>query len=314
MPTLSRDTINAEEQDENSLPDVPGQTGLFHSTVCACPREFIGQHIPPQAAITIQSCSMDEFRTKLYDIVQPFMLREIVMQANGELAWASDSLDHLSINAMDRFVLFSESSNKRKPIPLAELTAALLVSWKSPKSITVFVQKYSNAMVNSATFKKAHRKLLKPLEVDRAQAASESVSSDTVARLRENHGTRYIASDIHWGMWANEIIAGDAHLIDHAVNNTPPMHLMQFFKYTLTDPAIHIRMTRQANLVAIHENTRTLAELEEILESQLTTKRALEDSITRTEYSIANNKVRAAILQDFSLSLDPQENEGSCRI
>ncbi|KAJ3244987.1 hypothetical protein HDU77_009659 [Chytriomyces hyalinus] len=316
MPTPSQETNErvAEEQDENRLPDSSAQTGLFKNAICLCPREFIGQQIPPQAAIAIESHSMDEFRTKLYDIVHPFMLREILMQANGEPAWASDSNGHLSINAMDMFVLVSESSSKRKPIPLADLTVTLLVSWKSPKSITVFVQKYSNAMINSATFKKAHKKLLKPLEVDRAQAASESAFSDTVTTLKEIHGTRYIAADVHWGMWANEILSGEAHLIDHAINNPPPMHLAQFFKSTLTEPAIHIRMSRQANLVAINENTRILAELEEILESQLSTKRALEDSITRTKYSIANNKIRSAILEDFSLSLDPQENEGSRRI
>ncbi|KAJ3241478.1 hypothetical protein HDU81_000530 [Chytriomyces hyalinus] len=215
---------------------------------------------------------------------------------------------------MDTFVLVSESSSKRKPIPLADLTVPLLVAWKSPKSITVFVQKYSNAMINSATFKKAYKKLLKPLEVDQAQAASESNFSDTVTTLKEIHGTRYVAADVHWGMWANEIVAGDAHLIDCAVNNPSPMHMMQFFRSALTEPAIHIQMSRQANLVAINENARILAELEEILESQLSTKHALEDSITRTKYSIANNKVRSAILEDFSLSLDPQENEGSRRI
>ncbi|KAJ3222119.1 hypothetical protein HDU78_011846 [Chytriomyces hyalinus] len=80
-------------------------------------------------------------------------------------------------------------------------------------------------MINSATFKKAHKKLLKPLEVDQAQAASESAFSDTVTTLKEIHGTQYIAADVHWGMWANEILSGEAHLIDHAINNPPPMHL-----------------------------------------------------------------------------------------
>ncbi|KAJ3390092.1 hypothetical protein HDU80_011354 [Chytriomyces hyalinus] len=90
--------------------------------------------------------------------------------------------------------------------------------------------------------------------------------------------------------------------------------VLNFCRSALTEPSIHIQMSRQENLVAIHENTRTLAELDEILKSQLATKCSLEDSITCTKYSIANSKVRAAILQDFSLSLDSQENEGPGRI
>ncbi|KAJ3241477.1 hypothetical protein HDU81_000529 [Chytriomyces hyalinus] len=237
MPTPSQDTNEriAEEQDENRLPDLPAQIGLYQNAVCLCPREFIGQQIPPQAAIAIESHSMDEFRTKLYDVVHPFMFREILMQANGEPAWASDSIGDLLIDTMDTFVLVSESSSKQKPIPLADLTVPLLVAWKSPKSITVFVQKYSNAMINSVTFKKVYKKLLKPLEVDQAQAASESAFSDTVTTLKEIHRTWYIAADVHWGMWANKIVVGDAHLIDCAVNNPPPMHLMQFFQSALTE-------------------------------------------------------------------------------
>ncbi|KAJ3400037.1 hypothetical protein HDU80_007337 [Chytriomyces hyalinus] len=199
------------------------------------------------------------------------MLCKIVIQANEVPAWGSE-VESLSINAMNAFVLVSESSSKQKPIPLSDLIPDLLVASKPPKSVIIYVQKYSNAVINSTTFKKAQKVLLRPLAADCANAATESAQNDVVARLKVTHGTRFIASEVNWVMWANSILSGDAHLIDHAISTAPPQELIQFFKSPLTEAAVHNRMSRQANLVAINKNTRVLAELEDMRESQLAAK------------------------------------------
>ncbi|KAJ3409201.1 hypothetical protein HDU80_002437 [Chytriomyces hyalinus] len=91
------------------------------------------------------------------------------------------------------------------------------------------------------------------------------------------------------------------------VEDCPPSVLVQYFDHAATDAAVHNRMTRQSNEVAIRQNESAIDGYERTLECLQPTKRSLEEAEAQAKGALHALKIRRSVLIDFSVSLQPWE-------
>ncbi|ORY16048.1 hypothetical protein BCR33DRAFT_863848 [Rhizoclosmatium globosum] len=283
-----------ETQQENNAPPV---VSLYTNVINMIVGDFKGQQTAPVTR-TISSNTLDEFKSMLWIQVHPLIVREIIVQQSGGYEFGPKNNDQLTVEDMGNFVLVQKCG--RTAMKLSEVTAEYIQKHRN-KTITIYVQKYSNNLSRKDQFSGpagAEKLLLKP------QNTNRGVPQQILSSKRLN--------DFAWGLWANSILAGPAHSKEQRMTLAPPNSLISHFRSVDNSAEAQQRVLIQCNRVAIERNSAHLVTLQELLETAKVTKRHAEETlenakiqIVRLEEAINVSNGIVPVLEGFASAVNP---------
>ncbi len=126
-------------------------------------------------------------------------------------SWA-DSLAPTS-DDINKYLIFHDKIGK-KYYSLEEFSSKLV--HMRNKTISLYVHKYSLSVCN-ATVWKSVKLLVTPTQADRAGASRNQMVRDLATRLKELYQDQWTAPDIHWTIWANQILSSESHMQEQMI-------------------------------------------------------------------------------------------------
>lgn len=210
-----------EEQQEKELFNPRCQVSL---------RNFKGNSSAPEIGMwDIPCATLLEFKESLWDKVALHIKREVVFDEDYIPSWHEKEFPDM--DDLNKFVGFADKKPGKRVYNLENITTANLQAWRN-HPVCLYIYLYSGSVSSATLFKTVQRVLLKPKQKDRGGAPSNLVTAELSKRLKELHGHRYhTSSDIHWDLWANDLLGSEAHTQEQAINDPPPDGLLHLFTH-----------------------------------------------------------------------------------
>lgn len=267
-----------------------------------------GRQLQP---VVINSSSLIDFKHQCWELFQIHLKREVFHSPNETPAFTWAPADEPGEDDLDRFLIFKEPVSKRTA-SLNEITTALLHFWKG-KSVNALVCVYGSVVANGPTFKQLEKDLLELAQTDRSGAASMGAQNEMEMRLRETHRLHYVAMDINWSLWANQILAAEPHRQERMVVSAPPADIVHFFRSVQADQGVENERIRNSNRVALDENARLTERLDLMADGFSEIRRLIGDFGTRLTALQTETAAARRVMTSFELSLPPVETAASVR-
>ncbi|KAI3655993.1 hypothetical protein MP638_002016, partial [Amoeboaphelidium occidentale] len=124
-------------------------------------------------------------------------------------AWSSNARP--SIQDMDKYITIFDPTGK-KEWKISELNSTRFVSFKLKANLVLMINKYTNLLTSKSSHTQLSKDLLNPGIRDMSNAVALERNTEIVNELKQKHGMVYRAQDIHWYVWANEILSKPAEL------------------------------------------------------------------------------------------------------
>ncbi|KAI3655584.1 hypothetical protein MP638_006149, partial [Amoeboaphelidium occidentale] len=128
-------------------------------------------------------------------------------------------------------------------------------------------------------------------------------------------GMVYRAQDIHWYVWANEILSKPAELHDSLIASPPPGHIIHFFSAVHLNADVELQRLATANQVALGENRSVGTSLVQLRSSFDNMKRRLADLFDDFDQRLAalerENCIRKNVLTDHAAAQPVQMSSAS---
>lgn len=106
--------------------------------------------------------------------------------------------------------------------------------------------------------------LLKPGTRDRGGASTTEDLLNLTRRLKEIHTYHYVAQDITWRLWANEILSSESCLQEEMIQGPPPAKMIHLFARAPANAEQQLGSLRQNLSVAQTINSAKSTELESV--------------------------------------------------
>ncbi|KAJ3230897.1 hypothetical protein HDU78_008002 [Chytriomyces hyalinus] len=300
----------------NSSSVVPAEQAvlpLFTTTITPYLKDFIGQRLDAQSIQVVHSNSNGEFKHKLFEHIQPLLVHAVKAvepvppATNVTYDWDNVKQENINESHLGSSIQFAVKSDNCLATALDDIDNAKLQSWRA-KEVIMNVNKYSNTVQSKTIFNAVQKKLLRPIEVDCAGAASTNVQVTMRNRLQEQHGSMYTADIMHWDMWANYILSLDASVQDSCANRPPPQTMIYLFCLASTNHEVRNMEIQNSNCVSLAENEQVYAELSQLKLDFDAAFRALETMGAHLDAAMLANRTRHEVLSDMSVLLNPSEN------
>uniref|UniRef100_A0A336N4T4 CSON011796 protein n=1 Tax=Culicoides sonorensis TaxID=179676 RepID=A0A336N4T4_CULSO len=228
-------------------------------------REFIGQKANgPKDAYECTCNNIAQFKANLWPKVCTLIKREIVFDDDSNsYKWGADEPE---FDDLEKFILFQDKK-ARKSFRVDEVTNKKLQSWTSREEnpyIKCFVQVYGNFLCSKGQFTDAFNQLLKPQEVDRANAATNFATFELAKELKQIHGSVIQGKDIAWYQFANFILSAAPHQHEELKRTLPPAHIIRFFELAKENAVQQMETARKAVAIGTRINKGVQTPIQEL--------------------------------------------------
>jgi hypothetical protein len=236
---------------------------LFDLTFRVSVRQFKGQSSAPYArSVRAYGNSVQEFLQHLWSNISGDVHREVMLGDDG-VTWRWSPSTRPTFSDMNKFCFFKDLTAKRVTT-IEKIKSETLQGWVTNEEVVLLVHIYGNVVSSSNIFKSVRDTLLTPSQVDRAGAATVSVTQAIKERLKECHSSRYQSNDMNWFQWAHRISAQPLELHEQLINGPPPSELIHLFRLAANNAeqvmnrhrdsiamALSVNNTNQAAIAAI---------------------------------------------------------------
>lgn len=131
-------------------------------------------------------------------------------------------------------------------------------------------------MCNQQTYKRAKKAIIDPLERNRAGAATNLAVQEIAQQLKEIHKYNFSGRDIHWNIWANAILAADAHLRESMMSDSPPGKIIELFTRAPANPETVVRDLQRNVSIGMSVNNTTKEAVKQVRQELDTMKQVIE--------------------------------------
>lgn len=131
-----------------------------------------------------------------------------------------------------------------------------MVNWQDVE-VSTYVHIYSLSLCNQLTYKRAKKAIIDPLERNRAGAATNLAVQEIAQQLKEIHKYNFSGRDIHLNIWANAILAADAHLRESMMSDSPPGKIIELFTRAPANPETVVRDLQRNVSIGMSVNNTT---------------------------------------------------------
>lgn len=224
------DFLQEFRQDSNDEDSVQSEPELFGPKLLVQLRNFKGNSSGPEIGTwQIECASLEEFHQLLWIQVEKHIKREVVFDEQYKPSWHENEVS--TFEDLSKFVGFADKKPGKRSYEFQSITTSNLQAWRN-RPVCLHIYVFSSSVSSANLYKAVCKELLKPKETDRSGAPSNLITTELANRLKEINVGRYTTtSEIHWDLWANDILGSDAHIREELINGPPPASIIHLFRH-----------------------------------------------------------------------------------